>query len=176
VIGLLVITGADTSMQSREGYTPLGYASMRGYDELVKTLLQAGANMDCLNEGGETALHLAAKYGPYETVKTLVEAGVKVNEIDALGVTALHLAAINGNTAIVKTLLEGGADPSMGIKLASQDVSDIFDSEMIRYLNDTTALDIGVENAAIEIAKILLEAGASGSGRSKPRETSSWAF
>lgn len=141
-------------MQSKEGYIPLGYASMRGYDEVVKTLLQVGVKVDCKNKQGVTALQLAARYENYETVKVLLEAGAKVNDAHVL--TALHIAAANEHAAMVKTLLEGGADPSLGIKPASLEG---IDPNVNGYLKDWTALHLAASIGALEIVKLLLVAG-----------------
>lgn len=95
------------------GVTPLARAATRGETEVVKYLLQKGADPDGKIDpyknyghwGMEvvTPLGIAASLGHAGVVEALVKGGATVDR----GV--LHAGAISGNLAVVRTLLEGGA-------------------------------------------------------------------
>ena len=97
--------------------TPLILSSQHGNTNLVKTLLEAGAEVDQVVEGDLiTALEYACFYGHDSMVKVLLKNGSKPNGIDKYGkATGIPLAEAvkrhHGN--IVKMLLLHGADPNM---------------------------------------------------------------
>jgi len=64
-----------------------------GQKEMVKALLEAGAEVNARDNDGWTALHVAAGRGRTEVVKALLEAGADVNATDGGGWTARHWAA-----------------------------------------------------------------------------------
>ena len=97
--------------------TALILSSQHGNTNLVKTLLQAGAEVDQVVEGNlTTALEYACFYGHDSVVKVLLKNGSKPNGNDKYGkATGIPLAEAvrrcHGN--IVKMLLLHGADPNM---------------------------------------------------------------
>jgi uncharacterized protein len=60
--------------------------------DIVKTLIEAGADLDAQNIGKMTPLHQAAIEGRYEIVKLLVESGADVNIRNIRGKTPLWAA------------------------------------------------------------------------------------
>ena len=64
--------------------TPLHFAAHRGYLDIVKLLLKAGAEVNALenNSSNSTPLHWAATGGHIEVVKLLVESGAELEVID----------------------------------------------------------------------------------------------
>ncbi len=79
--------------------------------ELVKALIDAGANVDVRDEHGNTLLHEIVFY-PFdsECAKILIDAGVDVNIKNNSGRTALHSAASHGHPKQVSMLINAGAD------------------------------------------------------------------
>ena len=61
----------DVNKAGRNGWTPLMDASYRGYVEIVKLLLAAGAKKEKLNSFGKTALTLATRKDHGEIVQLL---------------------------------------------------------------------------------------------------------
>ena len=79
--------------------------------ELVKALINAGANVDVRDEHGNTLLHEIVFY-PFdsECAKILIDAGVDINAKNNSGRTALHSAASHGHPKQVSMLINAGAD------------------------------------------------------------------
>jgi hypothetical protein len=74
--------------------------------EIVKLLLDKGADVNLTDKYGNTPLHLAASDGHIEIVKLLLEKGSDVNSKRRNdGTTPLYWAALNGHIEIVKLLL-----------------------------------------------------------------------
>ena len=63
-----------------EGYTALHYAAWDNKDDIVKLLLENGAEVDALGADNRTALNLCAANGHLDSVKILVEFGADVNK------------------------------------------------------------------------------------------------
>jgi hypothetical protein len=72
--------------------TPIFHAACNGHVEIVKLLLQKGADPNARNIGSNTALMLAARRGHVEVVNALIAGGVDVNARDRSGGTALENA------------------------------------------------------------------------------------
>ncbi len=141
--------GADVNAADRWGDTPLLIASYRGYIEIVKLLLTAGADAN-VNPGRKihcfTALMAASENGHTEIVKLLLTAGADVNAADKTeGVSPLLMTSLYGYTEIVKLLLTAGADVNIMIS-----VNGI----------DHTPLSLSKEMSHTRIVKLLIEYGA----------------
>ena len=94
----------------RRGSTPLHAASLRGFPEVVQTLLRAGANANAVNKYGDYVLHYAAVGGNPDVVKALLDAGANPNSRDGRGATPVLYAFRNGYKHCLLALLEAGAD------------------------------------------------------------------
>ena len=94
--------------------------------ELLKTLLEAGADPGIPTDDGTTSLMVAAGLGRCtndytlqrgarspggeEAVKALLDAGVDVNAVNEADFTAIHGAAFRGLNEIIQILVERGAN------------------------------------------------------------------
>lgn len=85
-------------------------AAACGYEELVKSLLAAGAEVNAVDKSGESSLMKAAYYGYADIVRLLLAAGASVNAVDKRRKSALMLAAYRGNVEVAELLLAAGAD------------------------------------------------------------------
>lgn len=92
-------------------FGPLLIAAQKGYAEVVKLLLERGADVNKFSEFGDqkTALIFACEQGKLEVVKVLLASGVNVHFQDACGRTALMWASYKGHAEVVKALLAAGA-------------------------------------------------------------------
>lgn len=95
--------GADVNASSANGMNALAMAILFNYADVVKTLLQAGANPSATIDDGYTMLMLAAEFSDnqnesacnLEVLELLLAAGVDVNAKSDEGTTALDLAIRN---------------------------------------------------------------------------------
>ncbi|MBC6436597.1 MAG: ankyrin repeat domain-containing protein [Rhodobacteraceae bacterium] len=98
----------DSTRHLWVGYTPLHGAAEYGTAEMVRILIQAGADMESFSESyGVRPLHMAAAGGNLETLQALIDAGANVNTGDRWGLTPLHSAK---TAEAVQALVEAGAD------------------------------------------------------------------
>ena len=85
-------------------------ASENGQLDIVRSLLDRGADVDERNSLRMTALHAASSKGNLEVAKLLIERGAYVNARSRGGWTPLHSASRYGNLGIMRLLLDHGAD------------------------------------------------------------------
>lgn len=84
--------------------------SEQDYTEIVRLLLNRGADINAQDEWGRTALMIAADGGYADTVKLLLDWEANVHLRDSNGNTALMRAAWKGHLDIVRALIDRGAD------------------------------------------------------------------
>jgi len=82
----------DVNMQNKNGKTALDYVLGREDYNIVKLLLDNGANVNMQNKYGYTALMYAVDREDYNTVKLLLDNGADVNMQNKYGYTALDYA------------------------------------------------------------------------------------
>lgn len=85
-------------------------AASHGHADMVKMLLQAGADISATNKRGFTSLHVAARCNRAATVSTLLQAGAYCNAVCSKGRTSLHWAVDANALDAVTLLLEVGAE------------------------------------------------------------------
>jgi uncharacterized protein len=100
------------NIYSPDGFTPLGFAVFFSQPEIVKALLDAGAdvNLPSRETMKVTPLASAAAAKQTEIARTLIANGANVNARAASGHIPLHEASANGNVELVKLLIDNGAD------------------------------------------------------------------
>ncbi|MCA8836060.1 MAG: ankyrin repeat domain-containing protein [Proteobacteria bacterium] len=140
--------GADVHAQSYDRQTPL-YRCVCGLSkarpEVVKALLDAGAEVNAKDKHGCMPIHEVAQWHrDLEILKIMLDAGADVSASNNYGVTPLYLAAsFNRNTEISVALVIAGAD----INACNND--------------GRTALHIAVEgNQNPNVVMVLLKLGA----------------
>ncbi|XP_047121354.1 poly [ADP-ribose] polymerase tankyrase-1-like [Schistocerca piceifrons] len=90
--------------------TALHYAAAKGNVEVVKCLLEGGAEVDSRDTWQETPLHKAAYNGHTAVVQLLVASSADPNASNCCGCMPLHFAADRGHMETTAALLEAGAD------------------------------------------------------------------
>ena len=74
--------------------------------DVVKFLVENGADLSQSDECGVTALHTAARIGFFEMVVYLVENGASIDALSIEGHTPLSFACYSGSLSVVKYLME----------------------------------------------------------------------
>ena len=113
---LLQNEAVDINATDKGGCTPLHYACEVGNEEIVKHLIQKGADCCKISNERRTPLHIACLHGHHEVIKSLCSAdeGKKREMLDAIdfnGYTPLHVACEQEHTEIVEVLIQNGANP-----------------------------------------------------------------
>lgn len=139
---LLKLGRENLNSADERHWTPLIAAAFKGYDQIVRLLLEHGADTSAQDKSGYTALHWAAYNGQSRTVRLLLQEHANINARSHSGWTPLMHASASGHLAVVILLLDRGAE----INLASQD--------------GATALTKAAANDHVEIVKHLLNHGA----------------
>ncbi|MGO9201563.1 MAG: ankyrin repeat domain-containing protein [Limisphaerales bacterium] len=116
-VRLFMAAGIDVNGTAGDGLTALMVAAMKGNTELVKTLLDRGANPNAAMASGtlkgNTALMLAATQGRVEAASLLLGKGADFKAKDDKGLTAVDYAmdraASQGDPSVLKLLRDHGA-------------------------------------------------------------------
>lgn len=108
VHSLLILTLALPLMAEPNLNTELFLAIRAGNEELVKRVLNRGAEVNARDRYQSTPLMHAALYATPECMRLLIEKGADVNARNGVGATALMWGA--GDAAKVRLLVEQGAD------------------------------------------------------------------
>ena len=192
--GLADALEKDVSPERREGAIMparvLRRAAWRGHVDVVKVLLDAGANPDGLPNDEHIPLVVAAQDGHAVIVKMLLDAGANPNhaapkgKFDSSQYFAIEAAAqSSGRSKIVKMLLDAGANIEDALHSAANNRTD--DAiEVVNMLlaaganvnkrgwhDNRTPLHNAADWAVVEVVKILLAAGADVNVRNRSKNT-----
>ena len=85
---------------------------MEAISEIVRLLMENGANPNARDEDDQTPLYWAAGRGRIEIVRLLMENGADINAGGSREGTPLRGAARGGHIEIVRLLMENGANPN----------------------------------------------------------------
>jgi ankyrin repeat protein len=137
IVQLLLALGADPGTRDATGATALTTAAQERADQsIVAALLAAGTSLDLL-----TAVNLE-RYQEAEALLRADPARIGPHGADTI---ALHLAVNKRNLAAIRWLVAHGAD---------------VDAKRMMWDCNHTALHMTIESGAIDIARLLLDAGA----------------
>ena len=109
---------------------------------IVKNLIQNGAEIDARNKYKNTPLHYAANNGDLEIFQHFLDHGAQIEAKDDVERTPIVFAVYKNHFEIVKCLIEKGAQLDIKIKYGC------------------TALHFAAEYSSLEIVKLLVENGA----------------
>ncbi|KAF8689489.1 hypothetical protein HU200_041812 [Digitaria exilis] len=134
----------DVDIVDCAGRTPLINAVQGESVEIVKYLLEHGANQDKVDRNGFAPLHSAAGLGCCEIVELLLARGAYTDPVTCCG-TPLHIAATEGQDCTMKILLDHNADYN-------------------KMINGMTPLYFAISAASVKCVELLVQAGAVANG------------
>jgi ankyrin repeat protein len=139
---VLLDAKADTAARCREiGLTPLHIAALEGKTDVVKLLIERGANINALNGWQQTPLHQATMHGNIAAMKLLIAAHADLEVHDNHAYTPLLAAVEQGGADGLRLLLEAGANPNASLKSGRQ------------------AVDVAIEKQHPELVPLLRQHG-----------------
>ena len=94
----------------KRGCTPLYWASQEGYKEIVKKLIDRGADVNARDKHDSTPLRAAVVKNHLDIVEELIISGAALNSKHLDGSTPLHSAAEIGDVRMIELLLANGAE------------------------------------------------------------------
>jgi ankyrin repeat protein len=145
ILRLLLENGANTTFKSYyNDETPLSIAITMQKLNVVKILVDYGADIELESEFSQTALQRAADIGNEAISQLLVERGANVvgNEFQR----PLTLAATSGNANITKILLNAGADTEARV-----------DDKYESGCSDATALHLAACGGHLAVVQALID-------------------
>jgi ankyrin repeat protein len=105
----LLVLNIDVNQPDDSGYMPVHIASDArsvNHTEIVRLLIEHGADINVKNRVGHTPLYYAVKYKNINLIRELIEHGANVTERDDFGSTYLHIASSFANLETVQILIE----------------------------------------------------------------------
>lgn len=115
IVSQLISREVNINATDERGDTPLQRYVSSGKLDMVRLLLEHGADPNLRNNEGKAPIHTVCNWGGADPAKVqlLLEYGADVNAKTLEdGTTPLHYASCLGNGAIVRLLMKHGADPN----------------------------------------------------------------
>uniref|UniRef100_A0A673G783 Histone-lysine N-methyltransferase EHMT2-like n=1 Tax=Sinocyclocheilus rhinocerous TaxID=307959 RepID=A0A673G783_9TELE len=111
VLMLLLSTGqVDLNAQDSGGWTPIIWAAEHRHIDVIRALLNRGADVTLRDKEMNVCLHWASFAGSAEIAELVLNAGCPLSSVNLHGDTPLHIAAREGYTDCVTLFLSRGAD------------------------------------------------------------------
>lgn len=148
VLKLLVQEGGDVNLKTEDGKTVLYEAIRGGHSNIVKWLIDRGADVQACDP---SIVRYAVLGCDLDTVKLLMDKGAKINanSLEDEG-TALHSAVSHHKGDVVRLLLDNGADVN------------------VKNKNGDTPMHLA---ESIDVVKLLTAKGASGTAKNNDGRT-----
>lgn len=109
--GKLIEKGADVNLEGLYRGSALNYAAYTRSNErtqIIKQLIDAGAEIDVRDNDWQTPLHAAAINDYSDVVQLLIDAGADIDAADDSEDTVLHHAVYSGKPSTVALLIKSG--------------------------------------------------------------------
>jgi hypothetical protein len=139
---LFLAAGFSPDTRDEAGVALLHHAARTGNQEMLQTLVEAGAQVNFLAEDrGSSALLDAVMIRRPDMARILMDAGADVNLTSKDGQSALIIAAGAGDPSCVEMLLKAGADPDEpdALGASARKYAALFHNRDIQSLFDTYA-------------------------------------
>uniref|UniRef100_A0A672IIN9 Euchromatic histone-lysine N-methyltransferase 2 n=1 Tax=Salarias fasciatus TaxID=181472 RepID=A0A672IIN9_SALFA len=110
-VNMLLETGqVDVNAQDSGGWTPIIWAAEHKHVDVIKSLLNRGADVTINDKELNVCLHWAAYAGNVDIAELVLNAGCSLASVNVHGDTPLHIAAREGYLECVTLFLSRGAD------------------------------------------------------------------
>ena len=143
--GQIIIVELINKLRCSDGDTLIHIAAAVGCVELINLIAARGYNINIRNNAGASAIFLAVQFNRVSVVRELIRLGVDIDTPMSHSITPLHLAVDHRHLGIVCLLLQKGG------------AAHIVDWPKT---DGETALFAAIRYDAVDIAKVLLKAGA----------------
>src|SRR4030095_9116590 len=141
------------------GITPMHLAAVNGNADVMRDLLDAGANPNAVLPEGETVLMTAARTGSPAAVTLLLDRAADVNAQDRwYGESALMWAAAQNHSEAVRILIARGAPVDSRSTL--QKTANRRAGQNVLSLGNWTPLMYAARENALEAGRVLVKGGA----------------
>ena len=168
----LLRAGAKVNAADESGVTALFLASTNRNAAMAELLLKAGANPRLVRQSGVTPLMAAARTGDASLVRMLLAGGAETNAKESSRQqTALMWASAENHLDVVRLLLENGAD--VGARTPARQTPVAVSGQFAggecclpNYVGGFTPLLFAVQQGHVDVARLLLGAGADINDRS----------
>ena len=117
IFNILIDKGADVTLETNYGYTPLHLCAESGADTFIAPIVAKGGNVNFQNSKGFTPLHAAAERSNVAACAELLNFGADVNIVDGDGFTAILAAVSALNAEMVRLFVEKGAVKDVSSKI-----------------------------------------------------------
>ena len=140
IVDALLDEGANINEPNSDGVTPVLEAVRSNNLDLVKRMIDRGANIWATDEARSNALHYITEDNP-ELAKFLIEKGLHMDARGDFGETPLMHAMIAGTPKVARMLVENGADVTIvDNRLRTPlHLANMMDIEMMRLLIENGA-------------------------------------
>lgn len=179
VVEILLENGADPDQKCEKEQTPLIAANREGNSDVVRVLLEAGANVNACTSHGTVAIHHAVWFDKPSRndacLRSLLEYSPDLKMVDKDGDTALHCVRETTPVLLMKLLINAGADPNvinnaghtalaMAILADNFSVAEYLVSKRVQIDRGTSAdggpIHLACRKANLKYVKMLVKHGA----------------
>ena len=177
---VLIARGASIDAgDSWRGQTPLMWATAEGHPEMMRVLIEAGADVNArstiiawerqrtseprdkwLPPGGLTPLLFAAREGCVDCTKVLLSSGADPDIVDPDQYTPLIIALINGHFDVAGALIDAGANLDMQDRVGRTPLMAAVDAHTIPSSNRPVPRETDDALSSMDIITKLLDKGA----------------
>ena len=170
MVELLLAHKADVNPDS-EDHTPLTLAARYPRADMVKMLLERGADLNARGAMGNTALHWALESGSEEIVGLLLPRKPQLELKNLQDLTPLQLAVNSGQVKLAQKLLQAGANPNVRFERKGAALVAKHGSPAYLEGDGKTPLHWAVEYGFPSLVQPLLEAKADVNAKDNYRKT-----
>jgi ankyrin repeat protein len=138
----------------------LDQAARNGQVEIVRLLIDHGANLHTADTNGWTPLHVSSRSGHLEVVKLLLRRGMDIDVLDKAIKTAAELASENNKAEVANFLAEYKADANVRNNLRSKILDKTLSADEDGKDKERSSLHTASYEGKVKVVKLLLDQGA----------------